>query len=76
MKNLTGEPMENVMAVVSYYDDQDNFVTSDDALIEYDPILPGQVSPFEVMTRNNPAIKTGRLEFKVLFGGTIPHREK
>ena len=44
-------------------------------LIEYNPILSGQTSPFEVMARHNPAMHNARLEFKTLMGGTIEWRD-
>ena len=65
--------LRNVVAVVSFYDARGNFITSDDALIDYNPILPGQASPFSVMATENPAMRTARVEFKELMGGTIPH---
>ncbi|MDP2950428.1 MAG: hypothetical protein Q8P22_12935 [Chloroflexota bacterium] len=72
MKNVGTTSINNVEAVVSYYTESDTFVTSDSALIEYDPLLPGQTSPFKVLTRDNPAISKGRVTFKQLFGATIP----
>jgi hypothetical protein len=71
VKNISGQSLENVTAVIEYYDANDNFVTSDSALIDYNPILPGQTSPFSVITRDNPAIKRYSTSFKFLLGGTI-----
>jgi hypothetical protein len=70
--NLTDASLRSVEAVVSYYDGNGQFVTSDDALIEFNPILSGQTSPFKTMTTYNPAIRTASIEFKELMGGTIP----
>jgi hypothetical protein len=70
--NLTNTSLRNVEAVVSFHDGNGGFVTSDDAIIEYNPILPGQTSPFKTMTNFNPAIRTASIEFKELMGGTIP----
>ena len=74
VKNISGSSMENVMAVVSWYTADDTFVTSDETLIAYNPILSDQVSPFEVLTQTNPAMTRFRVEFKTLFGGTIRTR--
>ena len=74
VKNICSESLENVTAVVQYYTNDGTFVVSDSALIDYNPILPGQVSPFEVMTRDNPAIARGEISFKFLLGGSIPTR--
>ena len=75
VKNISSKNLENVMVVVSYYTDDGTFVKSDDALIGYNPILPGQTSPFESITTDNPAIKTYKITFKFMFGGTIPTKD-
>ena len=49
----------------------DSFVTSDEALIAYNPVLPGQTAPFEVLTQANPMMKKFSVTFKEMFGGTI-----
>jgi len=50
-------------------------VTSEDAVLEYDPRMPGQTSPFKIMIRDNPLIKTFRVNFKHIFGSTIPFKD-
>jgi hypothetical protein len=72
VKNISDEPMDSVMAVGSTYTKDSTFVRSDSALIEYNPILPGQASPFAIMGTDNPAIDKCQVEFKEFFGGTIP----
>lgn len=74
VRNVSGGPMENVMVVVTWLTDDGQFITSDEALISYNPILNGQTSPFEVITQTNPAMKRFRVEFKELFGRPIPFR--
>lgn len=69
--NLTNQNLENVMAVVTWYTDDEQFITTDEALIDFNPVLPGQTSPFEVMSSSNPAMSKYRVEFKRLFGGTL-----
>lgn len=76
VKNISDSSLENVMAVVSYYTEDDTFVKSADALIDYNPILSGQTSPFSVITTDNPAITKLRISFKYLFGGTISYEDK
>ena len=71
VKNISGQRMGNVMAVVTWFTDDDSFVTSDEALIAYNPVLPGQTSPFEVLTQANPMMKKFSVTFKKMFGGTI-----
>ena len=76
VRNTSAANMENVMAVVSWFTAEDTFVTSDEALIAYNPILPEQTSPFEVMTQTNPAMSSFRVEFKTLFGGTLRYEDQ
>ena len=75
VRNISSEPLKNVAAVASFYDSNGGFITSSDTLIDYNPILPGQTSPFKVMATENPAMKKARVEFKELLGGTIPFRQ-
>ena len=71
VKNVSSLKLENVQAVVTWYDKNGNMITSDSALIEYNPILPGQSSPFKVMKTYNPAMEKAGVEFSHLMGGTI-----
>lgn len=71
VKNISDKPMKDVMVVGSWFTTDGTFVKSGDALIEYNPILPGQTSPFETLTTGNPAIAKCKVEFKEFFGGTI-----
>lgn len=75
VKNISSEPMENVTAVGIVTDANGEFITSGDSLIDYDPILAGQTSPFSIMIRDNPAIDQWTIEFKEFIGGTIPHKD-
>lgn len=74
VKNISGERLENVEAVVTFSDKNGGFITSSDALIDYNPIMPGQTSPFSVKETDNPAMHTDTavVDFKFLMGGTIP----
>jgi hypothetical protein len=72
VKNVSNQPLRNVEAVATFYDAKGNFITSADALIDYNPILPGQTSPFSVMATENPAMTNAGVEFKELMGGAIP----
>lgn len=63
--------MKNLGLIGNFAAANDNFITSADALIDYNPILAGQSSPFKVMATYNPEIKHWRVEFKDLLGGSI-----
>jgi len=76
VKNVSNESLDNVEAIVEFYTSDGTFVKSDEALIKYNPILPNQTSPFEVITTDNPAITKYSVSFKFLFGGTIPTEDK
>lgn len=75
VKNLTADRLEHVVAVGSWYTADDTLVTSDTAIVEFDPILPGQTSPFKTMSRTNPAMSKFRVVFKEFSGGTIETRD-
>lgn len=72
VKNVSNESLRNVQVVVEWFTAEGEFVKSDQALVEYDPILPGQTSPFTSITSDNPAMAKFRVTFKHLLGGTIP----
>ena len=46
------------------FDKNHQFITFDDALIDYQPVLPGQTSQFTVIGTWNPAMQTAALQFK------------
>lgn len=71
VKNISSESLRSVAAVTTWYDKAGGFITSDDAIIDYNPILPGQTSPFKTMSRTNPAMEKYSVEFKFLMGGAI-----
>jgi hypothetical protein len=73
VKNISHRPLYDVCVVANFYDADGNFITHDVALIEFNPLLVGQTSPFKlIMLRYNPAIKEVGLQFKFLGGRIIP----
>lgn len=75
VENISGVSLKNVVAVLELLDDNGVAQASDDALIGYDPILPGQQSPWKVIARNNPAFTKSNVEFKEFGGATILTRQ-
>ena len=75
VKNTSNEPLQGVEAVVTWYDSDGGFVKSEEALIEYDPLLSGQTSPFKSITTGNPAMKRYSIEFKELAGTPLEHED-
>lgn len=74
VKNISGHSLDDVLAVVEWETKDGSFITSDDALIEYQPILAGQTSPWHVITQGNPEMARASVSFTWLGGGTIPTR--
>ena len=75
IKNISNNSLNNVEAVISYYTKDNKFITSDSALVDYNPILPEQISPFEVTTTGNPAMDNCKVGFKFLMGGAIETKQ-
>ena len=75
VKNISDSSIKNLMTVGTFRKEDGTFIKSDDALIEYNPLLSGQTSPFKVMSRNNPAISKCRISFKEISGQKILHKD-
>ncbi len=71
VRNVSDERLDSVMAVVRFQDEAGTFVTSESAMIEYQPLMPGQTSPFKVATTNNPRIRHFTIGSKQMFGGEL-----
>ena len=71
VKNVSGAKLDNVVAVAIFSDESGVPVASDEALIDYNPILAGQSSPWSVIATYNPAYTKWGIQFKELLGGTI-----
>jgi len=76
VQNNSSESLHNVQAVAKFYTVDKKFITSCDALLEYNPILPGQKSPFKAMASYNPAMNAANISFKKFMGGTITWEKK
>lgn len=73
VRNISGGSLKNVLAVVTYYDGSGSFISTDNALVDYNPLLPGQTTTFSVMAPYNPAMKSSSIAFAFLGGSAIPH---
>lgn len=76
VKNIGNKSLKDVVAVGLCYTEEGEFVKSGDALIDYNPILSGQTSPFHVIFSDNPEITKCAISFKEILGGTIPTKSK
>ena len=73
--NLTDAPIRNVTAVSTWFTKDEQFITTDEALVDYNPLMPGQTSSFKTMSRENPQMSKFTVEFKQLMGGSIATRD-
>jgi hypothetical protein len=69
--NISGESLKNVEAIVTFRTKSGDFITSDSAIIDYNPVLPDQTSPWKVIAKWNPEMETASVQFKTLWGGTL-----
>lgn len=73
--NIGTKSLRSVVVVATWYD-EGQFVKSDEALIAYDPLEPGQTSPFKSITTCDSMKRGGAdVEFKTFGGPLIPHRD-
>jgi hypothetical protein len=79
VKNASGSSIKGLQLVGTLRTADGTFISSKDGFAEYDTILPGQTSPFEVLMPSNPAVRSADLSLKnqedelVEFSG--PHSE-
>ena len=74
VKNISSRAIKNLMAIGNFRKSDGTLVKSEDTLIDYNPLLPGQTSPYEVITTYNLATKRCNVEFKTMFGGRLDYR--
>jgi hypothetical protein len=75
VENISEVPLAHVAAVATWYDLAGGFIRSDTALIAYNPILPGQRSPYRVISVHKPGMAKYSITFKSTLGGTIRYRD-
>jgi hypothetical protein len=76
VRNISDKPLKDVQVVIEWTDESGTPISSDDALIDYNPLLPGQESPWDVYGNYNPALTQYRVRFKEFFGGTIATKDE
>ena len=76
VRNVSSRKLENVVAVGEFRTKDGELVKTGEALLDYNPIMPGQKSPFSAGGTDNPSIKNCQIAFKYLMGGSIPYTEK
>lgn len=76
VRNTSSRKLENVVAVGEFRTKDGELVKAEEALLDYNPILPSQTSPFSAGGTDNPRIKHCGVTFKYLLGGSIDFAEK
>lgn len=71
VKNISKENLNNIEALVNFYDKDNKYLTHSSALIEVNPIGSSQTSPFKVVQKDNPLIENAVVEFKYANGDGI-----
>jgi hypothetical protein len=71
VKNISRAPLKNVAVVGVWLDKDGHFITSEEAFLKFDPLLPGQTSRFKMISLANPAMHEFRLEFRSLLDGAL-----
>jgi hypothetical protein len=71
IKNISNENLYSVLAIGTFFNGAGDFIKTVQAMIDYDPILPGQVSNFSASTTTNPAIEKCQVQFRHLSGAAI-----
>ena len=74
--NIVAWPLDRVEVVVTWTAKDGTLITSASALIQYNPVLPDQRSPFKVMAPWNPAMVGATIDFKMLGGPQLRWRER
>jgi hypothetical protein len=71
IRNISNSPIRNLMVVASHYASDGTFIRSDSGMVEYNPLMPGQTSPFKAMGTYNPMMSKCKVGFKRMFGGAV-----
>jgi hypothetical protein len=69
--NNTLHPIAKLTAVATFHAEGGAFIKTSEALISFNPLAPGQTSPFEITAPMTSKAKSSRLSFKELLGGKI-----
>lgn len=76
VRNISDVKLSGIKAVVSWFTEGGDFITSSTALIEYTTLMPDQASPFKVLESANPLMEKAKLEFKNITGNRVATYKK
>jgi hypothetical protein len=75
VRNITAQQLERTLVTVTWRDENGQFITSGVALIDEDPILAGDTSPFEVVSTWTRQMATYDVRFTTLRGEYLASRD-
>ncbi len=76
VKNVSGEPLRSLVVLASIYDKDGTFISTARALVDFNPVMPGQTTPFKSMAKWNPAMSRAVLSFQLIGGREVPYSER
>jgi hypothetical protein len=75
VKNITSQPVPDVMVVILWLDDTGLPADKDQVSIDFNPLLPGQQSHWGTFGMYNPAFTQYKVQLTDVFGRTILTRD-
>lgn len=73
--NRSSQSINNLMVMGLFGTADGTIAKTADAMVDFQPLLPGQESPFKALTTINPALTTCGVKFKILMGGEVKFEE-
>ncbi len=74
VRNISNEPLEDVEVVAGFRSADGRLVKSGSALIDFNPLLPGQSSAFEARAEDDPEVSDCNVAFRKPGGEEIRAR--
>lgn len=71
IQNDSNQKIQGLSVIVTTYDKSGQIVGNESGIVDYDPLMPNQISPFTVVIRSNPTINSYKIAFKQGFGKQI-----
>lgn len=75
VQNLTDQPLHGLLAVVTLYGPDNLPITARDALVEKDPLLPGESCSWRVTAKLTPETSRSIVEFRGWHVGSLSTRD-
>ena len=75
VKNISSQNLKSLEVVISWYDAAGVPQSTSTGFVKFDPLLVGQESGWKTFDKDNPALKTYRVQFKEFLGATVSYRD-